>query len=107
MPNLDLAHVYIVKLVIVAWLKNQCFSSAQGFYLIKKLVLPLAVRTPLRLHLFCHPSSRWSPSRLLTILAPKYPQCQAGQLFNTLPPHEDRASDIDGVVSIETGTQHL
>ena len=58
----------------------------------------LAVRTSLCPHLFCHPSSHHSPSRLLKVLAPNYLHEEAGWLFNTRPPHEDRASDIIGLV---------
>ena len=43
------------------------------------------------------PAASLSPT--LKVLIPKYLQGEARQLFNTLQPQEDRASDIDGVVS--------
>ena len=66
-------------------------------YLIR--LVPLAIRTPLHPHLFCHPSSRWSLLQLLKLCLSKYPWGEVGWLFNTLQPHEDPASDIDGVVN--------
>ena len=60
----------------------------------------LAISTPLRL---------LSPFQLpfsfppLKVLSPKIPSGgDAGQLFNTLQPHKDHASDIDGVVTMAT-----
>ena len=35
------------------------------------------------------------------------PLGEAGQFFNTLPPHNDLASEIDGMVTIETGARQL
>ena len=86
----------IISIPLSDWTLWYKLSSSQAS--------PLDLRTPLHRHLFCHPSSYRSPSRLLNVLAPKYPQGEAGQFFNTLPPHKDPASVIDRVVTIETGS---
>ena len=54
-------------------------------------------------HHFVHTSSVAFPAAglypTLKILPPTYPWGQVRQLFNTLQPPEDRASNIDGVVN--------
>ena len=66
----------------------------------------LAVRTA-----FCLPLL--SPFQALIYFRPlnvsclKIPVGEAGWLFNTLRPREDRASNIDGAVTIETGSRQL
>ena len=58
----------------------------------------LAIRTRLCPHLFCCPSSCWSLSRSESFLSEN--TCAVRPwLVNTLQPHGDRTSDIDGVVN--------